>query len=132
MTQLSKCSPLPRRQPRTRNYPRHAPLVIISGRVRHVYDVVHECHRHKNTPAVRHITPRSHSRSTGYIIVSILPSLRQIQVQRLRQNQHPSPHLLRLPSRRRLQVLIQPRCPRLINDQAYVNSNIVSKRNAHI
>ena len=50
----------------------HAPRVIISGRVRHVYNVVRECHRHENTPAVQQKTPRSHRRLTGYIIVSIL------------------------------------------------------------
>ena len=67
---LSKCSPLPRRQPRTRNYPSHTPLMIISGGMGHIYNVV-LANKGTRTPCCSTKLPTSDGRLTGHIIVSI-------------------------------------------------------------
>ena len=69
MTQLTKCSPLPRRQPRKRNNPSHAPLMIISGEMGHIYNVV-LANKGTRTPCYSTKLPTSDGRLTGYIIVS--------------------------------------------------------------
>ena len=63
---LSKCSPLPRRQPRTRNYPSHTPLMIISWRNGAYLQCRLGQQRHKNpllfnkTPHIRREVDRVH------------------------------------------------------------------------
>ena len=64
---LSKCSPLPRRQPRTRNYPSHTPLMIISWRNGAYLQCRLGQQRHKNpllfnkTPHIRREVDRAHN-----------------------------------------------------------------------
>ena len=67
---IVKMFSLAKTQPRTRNYPSHTPLMIISGGMGHIYNVV-LANNGTRTPCCSTKLPTSDGRLTGHIIVSI-------------------------------------------------------------